>query len=169
MHARARALHTITGTLRWDPAIGTLTVGAVGEIARSFSIDDVRSYASLCGDNNPLHLDEAFAKGTRFGRRVVHGMLHSSLFGTILGAQIPGSVYVSQSLSFKRPVFIDEPIIARVEVTSIKYSPRHFVTCATTLRSAADGRVCVEGQAVLMLPSLPSPTERESKRDPDLL
>ena len=117
-----------------------------------------RRYADLAGDDNPVHLDEKFAATTRFKRCIVHGMLYGSLFGTIFGAQIPGSVYVSQRMSFKRPVYVGEDIVARVDVVRVmeRSSGGPLVTCSTTLRRAGPGgagELCLEGEAVVMLPS----------------
>jgi 3-hydroxybutyryl-CoA dehydratase len=164
-----------------DPAVGTLAVGAVGELARHFDIEDVRAFAALAGDDNPLHLDADFAAAGRFGRRVVHGMLYGSLISTIFGAQIPGSVYVSQSFRFRRPVYVGDTVVARVEVTRVATAPRHLVTCRTTVSrrvaegspggksraggTADDGRspigaglgeeLCLDGEATVLLPPLP--------------
>ena len=84
-------------------------------------------------------------------------MLYGALISTIFGATIPGSVYVSQSFRFRRPVFVGDGVVARVEVTAVRAAPRHLVTCATTVRrSGGDGRVCLEGEAVVMLPPVPA-------------
>jgi 3-hydroxybutyryl-CoA dehydratase len=154
-------------------------VGAVGELVRAFDIDDVRAFAALAGDDNPLHLDAEFAASSRFGRRIVHGMLYGSLISTIFGAQIPGSVYVSQSFRFRRPVFVGDTVVARVEVTRVATAPQHLVTCRTTVsrrlenECAPSGSVgagdtggavgggdsglelCLDGEATVLLPPVP--------------
>lgn len=117
-----------------------------------------RRFARLTGDDNPLHLDAAFAATTPFRRPIAHGMLYGSLIGSIMGATIPGAVYVSQDFRFRRPVYVGDTVIARVvvnrfsDVTHVGAVTRQQVTCDTTVRRASDGRVCLEGEAVLLLP-----------------
>jgi acyl dehydratase len=113
----------------------------------------VQTFADLCGDHNPVHLDAAFAATTRFGAPIAHGMLYGSLIGTIFGASVPGSIYVSQTFKFKKPVYVGEPVVARVEVVEVRAAP-HIATCATTVRKA-DGSIACEGQAVVLLPPRP--------------
>ncbi|MEZ5477348.1 MAG: MaoC family dehydratase [Thiolinea sp.] len=67
-----------------------LQVGDTASLTRAFSEADVRTYAELCGDKNPVHLDAEYAADTQFGERIVHGMLVSSLFSTLLGMHLPG-------------------------------------------------------------------------------
>ncbi|RYG46002.1 hypothetical protein EON67_10025 [archaeon] len=88
-------------------------------------------------------------------RPIVHGMLFSSLFGTLFGATIPGAVYLSQSLAFKAPVYIDEQVTARIEVVSVRAKP-HIVTCSTRVLKA-DASIACEGEAVVLLPPPESP------------
>lgn len=103
---------TLVGTLTHRAGAPAL-VGAFAELSRLFTAEDVAAFAAVSGDHNPLHLDPAYAATTRFGRCVVHGMLHSSLFSTIFATRIPGAVYVSQNLDFKAPVFVGDTVIAR--------------------------------------------------------
>lgn len=143
--------------LAQTPAAGLIPVGTWAELTRSFDLEQVRRYAQLAGDDNPVHTDAAFAATTRFGRPIVHGMLYGSLFGTIFGATIPGSIYVSQTLTFRAPVFVDELITARMEVVEVREKPHcSFATCATRILRAGDAAPLCEGQAVVMLPAPPS-------------
>lgn len=66
-----------------------LYVGATASWSKTITSADVRAFAALSGDENPLHLDEAFARNTRFGRPIVHGMLVASLISAVLGQQLP--------------------------------------------------------------------------------
>jgi 3-hydroxybutyryl-CoA dehydratase len=129
-------------------------VGAFGELRRPVDAASVAAYAALLGDSNPVHLDAAFARDrTRWGRPIAHGMLSAGLIGTIFGASIPGSIYVSQSLKFRKPVYVGDGVTARVEVLAVRAMPAaRLVTCATTVRRDSDGEVVVDGQAVVMLP-----------------
>jgi acyl dehydratase len=78
----------------------------------------VARFAELVGDYNPIHLDVEYAKGTKFGKPIVHGMLISSLFSSIIATKYPGpgSIYISQDLQFKKPCFVGEEIIVSVEL-----------------------------------------------------
>ena len=102
---------------------GRMPVGASAEISRAFDARAVAGFAALAGDDNPVHLDAAFAKGTRFGAPIVHGMLAASLWGTLLGASLPGCVYVSQAIAFKAPVFVGETVTACVVAARRAPSP----------------------------------------------
>jgi acyl dehydratase len=103
----------ITGSLGQTASV---SVGAFAHLARRFTAADVLAFAKLSGDHNPIHLDEAFARSTPFGRCIVHGMLYSSLFSTMFATRIPGCIYVSQNLAFKAPVFVGDAVIAKCVV-----------------------------------------------------
>jgi acyl dehydratase len=76
----------------------------------------------VTGDHNPIHVDEEFAKTTRFGRRIAHGMLTASLISSVLANKLPGegSVYLAQTLQFVAPVFAGDEVTARVTVKEIR-------------------------------------------------
>lgn len=132
----------------------TLKIGDSASLTRSFTDADVRQYADLSGDHNPVHLDEEFAAGTQFKQRIVHGMLVGSLFTAVLGEQLPGhgSIYMTQNLNFKSPVYLDMPITARVEITAI-HPKKPIVTFASTVVDA-DGKTLVQGESVMYVPWL---------------
>lgn len=130
----------------------------VGEIRKPITSHDIHLYAQLLGDTNPVHLDDAYAKESRWGQRIAHGMLSAGLIPTIFGALIPGSIYVSQELRFKAPVYVEDIVKAKVTVTQIKLQPKHFVTCDTVVIREADNTVVIDGKAVVMLPPVPSST-----------
>ncbi|GAB3275733.1 MaoC family dehydratase [Parahaliea aestuarii] len=83
---------------------------------------DVQAFAGLSGDVNPLHLNPAFARATRFGRPVVHGMVTTSLWSTIVGTRLPGPgcAYMSQELKFLKPVFVGDTVVASMTVTELE-------------------------------------------------
>ncbi len=127
----------------WDE----LQVGETASFERTISEEDVRVFAALSGDENPLHTDEAYAVTTQFGKRVVHGMLLSSLFSQLVGVHLPGKrcLYLAQSLTFRMPVFVGETVTVRGEVTHRSDSTR-TLTLHTTVTNAS-GVVCVDGEA----------------------
>lgn len=158
-----------------------MKVGDAAELQKRFSEKDVQLFSTLSEDRNPIHLDESYASSTRFGRRIVHGMLTSSLFSAILGTKLPGkgSIYMSQNLSFKAPIFLDELVTARyvllyatasysfsihqlvlitwipflysrVEVKAVH--PTKPVVTFSTKCTNEKGVLCVDGEAVVYVP-----------------
>lgn len=97
-------------------------VGDSAEITKTIEQTDVDAFADVTGDHNPVHVDEEFAKSTRFGRRIAHGMLTASLISSVLANKLPGegSVYLGQTLKFVAPVFPGDEITARVTVKEIR-------------------------------------------------
>jgi acyl dehydratase len=122
--------------------------------SRTTQITDerIRQFAQACGDVNSVHLDDDYAKTTRFGKRIAHGMLTASLISAILGNDLPGvgTIYLSQTVQFKAPVFLDEAITASVEVTAYRADKR--ITTLKTWCTNQDGTVVLEGEAVVIAP-----------------
>ena len=100
----------------------TMKVGDSAEITKTIEQSDIDAFANVTGDHNPVHVDEEFAKTTRFGRRIAHGMLTASLISAVLANHLPGegSVYLGQTLQFVAPVFPGDEITARVTVREIR-------------------------------------------------
>lgn len=132
----------------------TLQIGDRAEIKRAFTEEDVRCYAELTTDKNPIHLDSEYAAKTQFKERIVHGMLVSSLFSALLAQQLPGegSIYMRQDIQFLAPVFFDREVIASVEIIDIHES-KPFVTLQT-LCVDEEEKVLVSGEAMMYLPWL---------------
>ncbi len=122
--------------------------------SRTVQITDeqIRAFAQASGDANPIHLDEAHAAKTRFGRRIAHGMLTASFISTILGNDMPGpgTIYLQQDVKFKAPVFIDDEITATVEV--VKYRQDKRIATFRTTCTNQDGNLVLEGEAVVIAP-----------------
>jgi len=97
-------------------------VGDSAEITKRIEQADIEAFADVTGDHNPVHVDEEFAKTTRFGRRIAHGMLTASMISAVLANKLPGkgSVYLGQTLQFVAPVFAGDEITARVTVKEIR-------------------------------------------------
>ena len=130
-----------------------LKVGDAAEVSKTIADEDVRAFAELTGDRNPVHLDEEYAASTRFGRRIAHGMLGASLISAVLANELPGrgTVYLSQTLRFTAPVFLGDTVTARVVVKQVR-EDKPIVTLETVCTNERGGRV-VEGEAVVLVSS----------------
>jgi acyl dehydratase len=119
--------------------------GQHAAFTKTFTDEDVRRFVEITGDVNPLHVDDAFAARTRFGRRVLHGMLTASLFSTMVGMLLPGTgaIYRSQTLSFLRPVYVGDTVTAHFVVRAVDRA-RHRLEIDAWIENAAGERV-VEG------------------------
>ena len=97
------------------------TVGMESTTEKTVTIEDIKRFAEVSGDFNPVHLDEEFAKKTIFKGRIAHGFLTASFISTIIATELPGpgSIYLKQSLKFLAPVYIDEKILVKVRIIEI--------------------------------------------------
>ena len=89
-------------------SIDQLYVGMTESISKVITSEDVRKFSELSGDTNPIHLDEKYAKETRYKKNIAHGLMCASYFSGIFGTKLPGlgSIYVSQSLKFKDGIIV---------------------------------------------------------------
>ena len=128
-----------------------LEIGQSAERSHTVTEGDIVAFAAVSGDDNPAHMDEAFAKTTSFGGRIAHGMLSAAYVSAVLGTQLPGpgSIYVSQNLRFRRPVRIGDEVTTRVAVKEIDPA-RGRVTLETACGVA--GKTVLDGEAVVMVP-----------------
>ena len=95
--------------------------GQRASFRKTFTDEDLQKFIAITGDTNPLHVDDAFASKTPFGRRVVHGMLAASLFSTMVGMRLPGTgaIYRAQTLRFLLPVYVGDTVTACFVVRSV--------------------------------------------------
>lgn len=130
--------------------IEELSVGDTAYLTREITSGDILLFAIATGDKQPIHLDESYAKTTFFGKRIAHGMLTGGFISAVLGMKLPGpgTIYLSQSLDFKKPVFIGDIITATVTVEKIgKKSVGFLTTCCNQ-----NGEEVLAGHAVVMPP-----------------
>lgn len=129
-----------------------LEIGMTATRTKIFTDDDIRQFAAISGDTNSIHLDETYAAASRFGKRIVHGMLTASLISAILGIDLPGlgTIYLSQTFQFKAPVFIGDEVTARVEL--IKYREEKRIATFRTTCTKQDGTLVLDGEAVVLAP-----------------
>ena len=128
-----------------------LEIGMKASRTQTITAEDVAAFAKITGDNNPVHLDDAYAKMTRFGRRIAHGIFGASIISAVLANDLPGpgTVYMRQSLDFKAPVYIGDTITATVEITNYRAQSR-IATLKTTCANQ-QGTVVIDGEAVVMV------------------
>ena len=131
-----------------------LAVGMRDTVSKTVENEDVVGFAELSGDHNPIHLSEHFARKTRFGQRIVHGLYTASLISGVIGMRLPGpgAVYVSQTLNFLGPVKIGDVVDVSVEVVELTPKGRRVrLKCECRV----DDRVVLEGEGVLSVPASP--------------
>ena len=119
---------------------------------RFISADDVKRFAEVVGDLNPIHIDAEFAEKSFFKKRIVHGAFLAGLISKILGVDFPGqgTVYIYQNAVFKRPVYVDSTVKVEVKVTQVIAEKRRLVLDTNVLNS--NGEVCLAGSAIVWLP-----------------
>ena len=128
-----------------------LQKGISFSVKRSFNINEVEIFSKLSGDSNPIHLDHKIASKSIFKDRICHGLLISSLFSCLIGNNFPGAIYLNQTLKFKKPVFINEEIIASVEISDIKsIKNKHYLSLITLVKKN-DNNIAIEGEAYVLI------------------
>lgn len=127
--------------------IEDLKVGFTREFEVIITEEMVKQFAVLSGDFNPLHMDDNYAKNTRFKKRLVHGMLLSAFFSRLVGMHLPGkySLYIMQNLKFKNPAFIGDTLKIKGKIISISEKLKLFTLETIILNST--GQTIIEGEA----------------------
>ena len=128
-----------------------LNIGDSFSKSRLITDDLIRKFAEVSGDFNPIHLDEEFARKTRFGRRIAHGMLSGAFISAVLGYEFKERkiVYLSQTMRFIAPVFIDDTITTSGTVTGIR-KEKGIVTLETVCTNQ-NGDITLKGEAIVMI------------------
>lgn len=124
--------------------------GDSASFAKTITEADITLYVGVSGDTNPLHIDADYARDSRFGGRIAHGMLTAGLISAVLGTKLPGTgaIYVSQTLRFLKPVFPGDTITATATLTAYDRA-RGRMTLATVCRNGRDEEV-LAGEAVML-------------------
>ncbi|WP_432695447.1 MaoC family dehydratase [Marinobacterium sp. YM272] len=132
-----------------------LEVGMSASFAKTISESDVYLFAGISGDNNPMHVNEEYAKQTPFGGRIVHGMFSAALISTVAGTRLPGPgcIYVDQQIKFKAPVHIGDTAQATLTVTEIN-ERRARVICRTDVH--VGDKLVATGEATFMVDKRPA-------------
>jgi 3-hydroxybutyryl-CoA dehydratase len=132
-------------------SIEELTIGMKISYSQTVTDADIKAFAGISGDNNPVHMSDEYAEKTRFKKRIAHGLISASYFSALFGTKIPGPgcVYVSQTLSFKKPVYIDDTVTATVTIKKIDREKRRvfFITVCKVKHE-----IVLDGEAELYVP-----------------
>ena len=138
--------------LRGTICIEDIEIGMVRSLRKTVTDRDIKMFAEISTDYNPVHLDEDYANETIFGGRVAHGMLTAGLISAVIGEQLPGhgTVYLGQTLKFLGPVRPGDEVTAQVEVTDIDLGRRRVLldTCCIVEKN----KILV-GEATVLAPS----------------
>ena len=131
-----------------------LALGMRETIRKTVENEDVIGFAELSGDHNPIHLSEHFARKTRFGGRIVHGLYTASLISGVIGMRLPGpgAVYISQTLQFLGPVKIGDVVDVSVEVVELTEKGRRVrLHCECRVGD----KLVLDGEGILSVPPTP--------------
>lgn len=131
-----------------------LELGMEASLVKTVEEADILAFAQVSGDMNPVHLDREYAATTIFKEPIAHGLLTASYISTVFGMKMPGpgAIYVSQTLNFKAPVKIGDTVTAKVVVVDlVPAKKRARFDCICTV----DGKVVLDGEAMMMVPGRP--------------
>jgi phosphate acetyltransferase len=133
--------------------INELVVGQSASYSKTLAELDIILFAACSGDVNPVHLDKAYAATTPFGEPIGHGMWTGALVSAAIATRLPGpgSVYRSQSLSFKHPVKIGDTVTVTLTVSEIKERVK-LVTLECEAHNQ-DGKLIAKGIAEVIAPT----------------
>lgn len=132
--------------------IEQLSINQTETFRKTIAESDVYLFAGITGDTNPAHIDEVYASSTKFNKRIVHGLLVASFISTVLGTKLPGpgTIYISQTINFKAPVYIGDTIEARVTVKEI-IKEKNRVILNTEVYNQ-NNELVVAGEAMVLAP-----------------
>ena len=136
---------------------GTITIeeiemGMIRSLRKVVTDEDIRMFAQVSTDHNPVHMDDDYAQDTIFEGRIAHGMLTAGLISAVIGEQLPGhgTVYMGQTLKFLAPVRPGDMVEAEVEVIDIDYAKRRV---QLSTRCLVDGKKVLVGEATVLAPT----------------
>lgn len=131
--------------------IEDIYIGMEVSYSQTITDADIKSFAGISGDNNPVHMSDEYAEQSRFKKRVAHGLMSASYFSALFGTKIPGPgcVYVSQSLFFKKPVYLNDTVTAIVTVKGVNLEKRRvFFKTECKVKN----KIVIDGEAELYVP-----------------
>ena len=125
-----------------------MNMGSSASISKKIIIDDLRKFADLSLDENPIHTDEEYAKSTIFKKPIAHGLYIGSFISAVLANKLPGpgTIYLKQELNFKRPVFVGDTITATVTLLE---NPKPTIYRLSTVCTNQENQIVIEGFALV--------------------
>tara|TARA_X000000950_G_scaffold186556_1_gene225801 strand:- start:84 stop:494 length:411 start_codon:yes stop_codon:yes gene_type:complete len=131
--------------------IKDIKVGDSAEITKIMTIEMVTLFAGISEDFNPVHLEADYASKSRYKAQIIHGLMATSLFSGLFGTKLPGEgcVYKSQNIRFKRPIYVGDEVIARVEVIEVNLKKK-VVSFKT--RCFVNGKAMIDGESEIFIP-----------------
>lgn len=132
-------------------SIDEIFVGMSASYSQTITDADIKQFAGLSGDHNPVHVDEAYAENSRYKKRIAHGLLSASFFSALFGTKLPGKgcVYVSQNLNFKRPVYLGDTVTATITVSNIDVSKKRVFF---DTKCSVNSKIVIDGTAEIFIP-----------------
>src|ERR1035437_7861308 len=121
----------------------SLKIGDKTQFSKSIAEAEVIQFAKNSGDDNPIHLNEEYAKNSIFKQKIVHGFLAGSLISAAIGKNLPGNgtIYLNQTMKFLAPVFMDETITAYIEVIDF---PKGNQVLLSTICKNQDQKIVID-------------------------
>jgi len=131
--------------------IEDIKIGMDESYSQTITDADIKAFAGVSGDRNPVHMSDEYAEASQFKKRIAHGMISTSFFSALFGTKLPGAgcVYVRQDLTFRKPVYIGDTVVARITVTNIDLKKRR-VFFDTVCK--VGNKIVISGKAELYMP-----------------
>lgn len=128
---------------------------------QKITADMVQKFAELSGDFNPIHMDDEYAKQTRYGRRIAHGMIAAALISRTLYDRLGEGVYLAQTLKFSAPIYLEDTVTVTVEIKNLRRKMGYCIIETTVTNQ--NNEVVVKGEATMMLNPRPLSQAEETQ------
>lgn len=131
--------------------INEINIGDFEQIEKKMTLSMVRNFAKISEDFNPIHLDADYANNSRFKGQIIHGLMAVSLFSGLFGTKLPGEgcVYKSQKIQFKRPIYVGDTVIAKIEVKDVNKKKKIISFSSKCL---VNNKIMIEGESEIFIP-----------------
>lgn len=131
--------------------IENIQIGMRVSYSQTITDSDIKAYAGLSGDHNPVHVNQEYAEESRYGKRLAHGLMSVGFFSALFGMRLPGPgcVYVSQNIKFKRPVYINDTVTAIAEVTDVNIKKKRVFFSTNCY---VKDKIVISGDAEIYIP-----------------
>lgn len=134
-------------------ALEDIKRGMEASYSQTITDCDIKTFAGLSGDHNPVHVSDEYAKNSRWERRIAHGLISVSFFSGLMGTKLPGvgCVWVSQTLKFLKPVYIGDTVIAKVIVKDVDFERRRVFLQTICI---VNDEIVIDGEAEAFVPKV---------------